>query len=121
MRTLALCTVAAAFALAATPAISADGDGKFMIKGVGAKTCEDLLRGNGVTHEQLDTFLDGFVTAMNIQRADSYDIVPGAEWPRVMEGMVAYCGENREASLAIAALRMIEYYFPRRIKHAPSR
>ena len=109
-----------ALALAATPALAADSDGKFMMKGVAGKSCQDLLRG-GVTSEQLDIFLDGFVTAMNIARSDSYDIVPGTEWPRVMEGMTAYCGENREDPLAIAALRMIEYYFPRRIKQSPNK
>ena len=107
--------------VAAAPALAADSNGKFMMKGIGAKTCQDLLRGNGVTSEQLDVFLDGFVTSLNIERADTYDIVPGAEWPKVMEGMTAYCGNNREEPLAIAAWRMIEYYFPRRIKQSPNR
>jgi hypothetical protein len=113
--------LALAFAFVASSSLAADGNGKFMMKGIGAKTCQDLLRGNGVTSEQLDVFLDGFVTSLNIERADTYDIVPGAEWPKVMEGMTAYCGNNREEPLAIAAWRMIEYYFPRRIKQSPNK
>jgi hypothetical protein len=113
--------LALAFAFVVAPSLAADSNGKFMMKGIGAKTCQDLLRGNGVTNEQLDVFLDGFVTSLNIERADTYDIVPGAEWPKVMEGMTAYCGNNREEPLAIAAWRMIEYYFPRRIKQSPNK
>ena len=120
MRTL-IAAGGLALALAAFPAMADDANGKFMIKGIGSKTCQDLLRNNGVTREQLDVFLDGFVTALNIEKADTYDIVPAAEWDRAMEGMVGYCGSNRDHVIALAAWRMIEYYFPRRIKQAPQR
>ena len=79
MRTL-IAAGGLALALAAFPAMADDANGKFMIKGIGSKTCQDLLRNNGVTREQLDVFLDGFVTALNIEKSDTYDIVPAAEW-----------------------------------------
>lgn len=108
-----------ALGMMAMPAQAEDAAGNFMIKGIGAKTCQDLLRGNGVTQQQLDVFLDGFVTALNIERQDTYDIVPAADWDRALEGIVAYCGSNREHVLALAAWRMVEYYFPRRVKQGP--
>lgn len=121
MRTIAAVLFALAVAGAAAPAAAIDDDGRFMMKGVGARTCQDLLQGNGVTRESLDVFLDGFVTAANIERDDTYDIVPGADWSRAIEWIVAYCGQNRGDRVAIAAYRMIENHFPRRQKSAPQR
>ena len=42
-----------ALALGACPAVADDANGKFMIKGIGSKTCQDLLRNNGVTREEI--------------------------------------------------------------------
>jgi len=114
----ALLAVALSLGIAA-PAAAIDGDGKFMMKGVGGKTCQELLRNDGVNYAMLDVFLDGFVSALNADRDDTYDIVPAAEWEKAMEWIVAYCGNNREHRLAIAAYRMIEHYHPRRVKKAP--
>lgn len=113
-------SLAVALSLGATaPAGAIDGDGKFMMKGVGGKTCQELLRNDGVNYAMLDVFLDGFVSALNADRDDTYDIVPAAEWEKAMEWIVAYCGNNRDHRLAIAAYRMIEHYHPRRVKRAP--
>lgn len=118
IRMAALAAPLAFFAFA-TPSAATDSDGKFMMKGVGGKTCQELLRNDGVNYAMLDVFLDGFVSALNAERDDTYDIVPAAEWERAMEWIVAYCGDNREHRLAIAAYRMIEHYHPRRVKRAP--
>ena len=114
IRMAALAAPLAFFAFA-TPSAATDSDGKFMMKGVGGKTCQELLRNDGVNYAMLDVFLDGFVSALNAERDDTYDIVPAAEWERAMEWIVAYCGNNREHRLVIGAHRMIEHYHPRRV------
>ena len=105
----------------ATPAAATDSQGRFMMKGVGSQTCAEFLRFDDPSRLTVETYLAGFVTAINIERDDTYDVIPSAQMDRAMEWLAAWCGENRNARIAIAVYQLIEYHFPRRLRTAPPR
>ena len=105
----------------ATPAAAVDSKGLFMMKGVGSQTCADFLRFDDPSRLVVETYLAGFVTAINIEREDTYDVIPSPQMGRAMEWLTAWCGENRDARVAVAVYELIEYYFPRRVRSAPAR
>lgn len=72
--------VAALFAaalFAAAPALAADGDGLFAVKGLGRVTCKDFVaehKAKSPAFAAMVGWLDGYVTAANRYAGDTYDM-----------------------------------------------
>lgn len=118
MHTLASALLAAL--LFAGAAHADDADGRFRIKGVGGQSCKQYLAFDKDSRLVVETWWAGFVTALNIERRDTYDILSGVSVEQVNAWLVAYCGENKDDLLAVAVYRLAEYYFPRRAKSSPN-
>lgn len=91
------------------PALGADQDGRFAIKGAGFASCDDFLAARSQRSERFYQFggwINGYLTALNELSEATFDLVPW-EAPDVLAGFVAnYCerfGERR-FYLAVRAL-----------------
>ncbi len=96
-------TVAAALlGLAAGAGRAAAPDGSFAIRGIGAGTCDELVKAVDARSPEVAWFahwLDGYITAVNRYRADTFDVAP---WPstRLLLMLVdAHCRGNRDQPL----------------------
>jgi hypothetical protein len=119
MRKLLLCTVLAM--LAAAQAQAADERGRFRAKGVGSQSCASFLTFDRDDKLIAETWWAGYVTAVNIERDNTYDVLPEVKPELVNRWLDGYCKDNPDHLLAIAVHRMIEYHFPKRAKSSPNR
>ncbi len=94
--------VAGLVMLAAGSSRAAAPDGSFAIRGIGSGTCGELVKAVDARSPEVAWFahwLDGYVTAVNRYRADTFDVAP---WPgtRLLLMLVdAHCRGNRDQPL----------------------
>ncbi len=119
MRKLILCTVLTMLAVAQAQA--ADERGRFRAKGVGSQSCASYLTFDADDRLIAETWWAGYVTAVNIERDDTYDVLPDVKPELVNAWLEGYCRDNPNQLLAVAVHRMIESYFPKRSKTSPNR
>lgn len=119
MRQLLLCTLLAA--LTASHAHAADERGRFRAKGVGSQSCASFLTFDADDKLIAETWWAGYVTAINIERDNTYDVLPDVKPELVNAWLEGYCRDNPNQLLAVAVHRMIEYHFPKRSKSSPNR
>ena len=119
MRKLLICTLLAV--LAAGHAHAADERGRFRAKGVGSQSCASFLTFDRDDKLIAETWWADYVTAVNIERDNTYDVLPDVKPELVNRWLDGYCKDSPDHLLAIAVHRMIEYYFPKRAKSSPNR
>ena len=100
---------------------AADKNGRFRAKGVGSQTCASYSTFDKDDRLIVETWWAGFVTAMNIERDDTYDILHDVRPEMVNRWLDGYCKDNPDHLLAVAAYRMIESYHGNRLKASPNR
>lgn len=112
-----LCVVLLA---AVASAQAADQRGRFRAKGVGSQTCASFSTFDSDDRLIVETWWAGYVTAINIERDDTYDVLPGVKPELVNRWLDGYCKDNPDHLLAIAVHRMVETFFPKRAKSSPN-
>lgn len=107
-------------AVATIPAQAADQKGRFRAKGVGAQSCSDYLQFGKEDQLVAETWWAGFVTAVNIERDDTYDVLPNVPVETVNQWLEGYCRNNPRHLMSIAVYRLVEHHFPTRAKSSPN-
>jgi hypothetical protein len=106
--------------LVGTSAYAADPNGRYYVLGAGSRMCKEYT---GATDQQklyVETWLAGYITALNRTSADTYHIV-GETSAEAINGMIAkYCTDNPDIAVGIAIHKVIEYLQPNRIRKSPN-
>jgi hypothetical protein len=92
-----MCSVAMTIALLPAPlAHAVDANGASRIRGIGADSCAKFLgdRRSSLLVEHYRDWLDGFLTALNTQIPNTYDIAGGADMDGILEWISNWCGTN---------------------------
>ncbi|QJE74031.1 hypothetical protein HHL28_13855 [Aerophototrophica crusticola] len=108
----------AALVLLAAPAEARDKGGNYAVY---APSCEEVNAGakeQAVRYGVL-TWVQGFLTAFNYAKDETWDILPMDDLDPVVAGMFDYCRENPKDDLAAAAEVMVEEFWSRRLKALP--
>ena len=117
MRSLA---VILATLLATGGAYAADPGGHYFVVGAGSRSCKEYTTATEQQKVYAETWLAGYITALNRTTADTYHIV-GETTPEAMNAMIAkYCTDNPDIALGIAIHKVIEYLQPKRIRKSPN-
>lgn len=96
--------LAIAAILQPAPARSADGEGRFAIKGVGLLTCQQYVEAQTQASPLHLAFLhwaDGFLTAVNRYEADTYDITPWQSTAILDQIFLGHCRENPDEPFVV--------------------
>jgi hypothetical protein len=87
----------------AAPATAADKNGRFAIKGAGLANCAQYVKQRDAKSTDFFVYagwIDGYVTAMNRFREQTYDLAPW-QTSEILAGMVGgYCAKNPDANFA---------------------
>jgi Putative peptidoglycan binding domain len=117
LRTLLLGFACAAM-LGAGPSYAADENGAFAARGVGLDRCSDLIE----ILEQQDqravlaiSWLDGYLTSINMHRQNLYDIAPWQRSDLLLSMVSNHCENNPEEPIALVAQRLAEFLYPGRL------
>ncbi len=106
--------VLAAFALLAAPsAHAADKSGSFAPKGMGYDTCKSLVDAVQKKDQKglvvFVSWLDGFLTAINMTQSGIYDIAPWQSPETLLKLVASHCEQNPDEHLAEVGLKLAEY------------
>jgi hypothetical protein len=107
------------FVLAASTAHAADRNGKFAVKGPGIGSCERFVKAKEAKAQEYFLFggwLDGYLTAQNQARKDTFDVVSWENTDVLAAYLEAFCRKNPDALFYRAVEAMVEALLPRRIK-----
>ncbi|TVS00926.1 MAG: peptidoglycan-binding protein [Rhodospirillales bacterium] len=89
--------VAAGLGLAGLPALSADADGNFAIKGAGVQTCSKFLADWDAAGQNMALYagwIEGYATGLNQHTENTYDLIPWQTTDTLLGMMRLYCGEE---------------------------
>jgi hypothetical protein len=106
----AILTILAGFLLAAPPASSADSEGNFGVRGVGADQCDALLERLEQNPEVVlptVSWLMGYITATNRLQADTFDVSPILDGETLLELTISTCGVNPDISYEQATFEVV--------------
>lgn len=112
MRVLApILLAAAAFA---TPALGADSNGRYSIRGAGTVACSAYLTATPAQKQFAETWWAGYLTAMNRSTANTYEVLGDWSVEQANAWLLTYCTQNPAAKLAVAVHKMLEAAYPTR-------
>lgn len=106
------------FAGPVPPALSADAKGEFAVKGLGADTCANFLRSSAEKLPSVREFrgwLDGYLTAVNRYRGDTFDVAPWQSPALLLSLIHAHCQQRPEARLFEVVHRLQELLAEKRM------
>lgn len=109
----------AAACLIAAPLWAADADGNFAVDGAGRAPCGDLVaalkESNGPAVAAYAGWVDGFLTAMNVSRDDTFDLTPWQTTTLTVSKLSAFCEANPDMPLVNAVGRYMSTLQPNRL------
>jgi hypothetical protein len=117
MRSIAL---AFALTLSTGTASAADGKGNFQILGAGTVQCSSFP---GATPQQrlyVETWLAGYITALNRTMPDTYNLIGNVPIERVMSMIGEWCSQTPDARLAEVIHRIAVTAHANRVRQAPN-
>lgn len=105
--------------LAAAPLWAADADGNFAVDGAGRAPCSDLVKAikdqDGQSIATFAGWIDGFLTAMNVNQDDTFDLTPWQTTTLSISKMNAFCEANPDMALVNALGRYMNTLMPVRL------
>ena len=107
---LSLCLVS--FLGGAEPAVAANTDGAFAVRGLGGQTCASLLDAlktpqAGPVFADLSTWSSGYVSFANRSTAGVFDVMPLQDSREVAKVIIGICGSNPDVLIETAAMRLV--------------
>jgi hypothetical protein len=101
-----------ALAVLGEPAVAADADGSFAVRGLGGQSCAVLLEAvktpqAGQVLADLSTWSSGYVTAANRSTEGFFDVMPLQDSRDVAKVIVGICRSNPDALIETAAMRLV--------------
>lgn len=109
--------------LAAGPALAADQNDDFRVKGVGLETCAAYLQAKGQggpLYVVSRSWLNGYLTAYNQLTPNTYDIAGNANIDGLTNWVDAFCQQNPNTTLVTAAINLMQALGPNRIAQKPA-
>lgn len=99
-------------------AVSADGQGKFAVKGAGKRTCEAFTK--AATEKSTDYYLfggwvEGFISSYNQFQPQNFDITPWQTTELILTLLKSHCANNPETRFLSATNSLIKTLFPIRL------
>jgi len=109
-RASSVLTAAALIGLLAQGAQAADADGAFAVKGVGLTRCSDFVaafrEGNNERAAMYVGWLDGFLTASNQNREETFDLAPWRNTRTLITMLGSFCDQNADMRFGEATARL---------------
>jgi hypothetical protein len=93
-------TLALTLALVPAAALAGDAEGRFAAKGAGQTTCQQFLTSMEEKGDDLRLYagwVDGYVTAFNMLRDETFDIAPWQSTELLVLKLQAFCRANPES------------------------
>ena len=116
MRTTTLLTLLLYFAL---PALAADADGNYAVKGAGIATCADFAKAKEASEREYFMYAgwaEGFISAANLYEDSTFDIVPWQNTDVLATALASYCRNVPTEKFHLAVSRMMQEFFPTRLR-----
>lgn len=114
--TLIACVITCVSAL---PLWAADAEGNFAVDGIGRAPCSDLIKAikekDGTTTASFAGWINGFLTAMNINRDDTFDLTPWQTTTLSVSKLSSFCESNPDMALVNALGRYTSSLTPNRL------
>ena len=108
MRTITLLTLLLYFAL---PALAADADGNYAVKGAGIATCADFAKAKEASEREYFMYAgwaEGFISAANLYEDSTFDIVPWQNTDVLATALASYCRNVPTQKFHLAVSRMMQ-------------
>lgn len=105
--------------VAAVPAVAADSQGRFAVDGVGRLRCSDFVESYAAKDARAFSFAgwtDGFISAMNVLRPDTFDLTSFQPIDLTMAKMNNHCQQNPDEPYVNAVGKLVASYAPSRIR-----
>lgn len=109
--------------LTLSPAMAADENGDFRVKGIGLETCQNYIAAkatNQPLHVFARTWLNGYLTAYNQINRGTYDIAGQADLAALTGWLDQYCQANPGTTLVLAATTMTAALEPNKLARSPN-
>ncbi len=111
-------------ALGAAPAAAMDQNNEFRAIGIGAQPCSDYLQarqgGDPKGAAAYGVWMTGFITANNLTRRQTYDLLGDTTPEHAMEVLDSYCGDHPEHPFVFAVMQLVaKELIPQRVQKKP--
>ena len=116
---LGLRSLALAMALLPAPTVHArDVNGLSRIRGIGGDSCVQFLddRRSPPLVKPYESWLEGFLTALNSQLSNTYDIAGETDTDDILEWIAQWCGDNPGSKFLQGAQAYVIFAYPSRIR-----
>lgn len=117
MRSLRI--IAACSLLMPMAAWSADSDGSFAVHGAGSQACQAYIgaaeAGQTTTINQYLSWMQGYLTAIGRQRADTFDVSPVLSPQEMGTLLLNICRRNPDARVESALASLVDFLEPVRV------
>ena len=102
-----------------------DENNEFRTVGVGAQPCDEYLKvrseDNPGAWAPYGAWMTGFLTATNLMRRQTYDLLGDTSADRAMELLDGYCREHPEHPFVFSVMRLVSKELaPRRLEQKPA-
>ncbi len=105
--------------LSAPTSYAATSDGAFAADGIGSQSCSAFLEAaKGQDRQALGyyaSWIEGFMTGVNVFRDDTFDITPWQTAPLLMGKLGTYCAANPDLGVVVALGRLVAVLEPHRL------
>lgn len=124
MLTLKRVSVVLALMMTAVPVWSMDQNNEFRTIGIGAQPCSAYLQarqGNDPdASAPYGVWMTGFITANNLTRRHTYDLLGNTTVERAMDVLDSYCGDHPEHPFVFAVMQLVsKELVPQRVQKKP--
>jgi hypothetical protein len=99
---------------------AADNGGRYFIVGAGSRTCQEYTQATPAQRLSAETWLAGYITAVNRLTPDTYHVGGETSVDKVNAMIAQYCASNGDVALGIAIHRVLERLYPQRIRQSPN-
>jgi hypothetical protein len=100
---------------------ASDGSGHYFIVGAGSHSCLDYTRATPDQRMSAETWMAGYISAINRTTPDTYHVAGEASVEKVNAMIAQYCAENPDIALGVAIHRVLERLYPQRIRQSPNK
>lgn len=110
--------------LLAAPVWSMDQHNEFRAIGIGAQPCSQYLQARQGSDPDASApygvWMTGFITANNLTRRQTYDLLGDTTAERAMDVLDSYCGDHPEHPFVFAVMELVsKELVPKRVKSKP--
>ena len=101
------------------PALAADANGDFFLRGLGNATCQTYLTekaNDTAAYYLFRSWANGYISAYNEMTPETYDILPDVTIGNVANGVESICRDRPEQNIWSAVAALTKMFEPDRLK-----